>query len=40
MLQFMLPTERNREDVLSFYDEIQKSGGTCIGMGNCKNYNA
>lgn len=40
MLQFMLPTERNREDVLSFYDEIQKSGGTCIGMSNCKNYNA
>lgn len=40
MLQFMLPTEQNREDVLSFYDEVEKSGGACIGMGRYKNYDA
>lgn len=27
MLNFILPTEKNRADVLSFYDEIEKSGG-------------
>lgn len=36
MLQFVLPAERNRDDVLSFYDEIERSGGTCIGIGNYK----
>jgi predicted acetyltransferase len=38
MLKFILPTEQNRDDVLSFYDEIEKSGGECIGIGNYKNY--
>ena len=38
MLKFILPTEQNRNDVLSFYDEIEKSGGVCIGIGNYKNY--
>lgn len=38
MLKFVLPTEQNRDDVLSFYDEIEKSGGECIGIGNYKNY--
>lgn len=38
MLNFILPTEQNREDVLAFYDEIEKSGGECIGIGNYKNY--
>lgn len=38
MLEFTLPTERNRADVLSFYDEIEKSGGSCIGIGDYKNY--
>lgn len=27
-----------RDDVLPFYDEIEKSGGACIGIGNYKNY--
>ena len=27
MLKFIMPTEQNRDDVLSFYDEIEKSGG-------------
>ena len=38
MLKFILPTEQNRENVISFYDEIEKSGGECIGIGNYKNY--
>lgn len=38
MLNFILPGEQNREDVLSFYDEIEKSGGECIGIGNYRNY--
>ena len=38
MLKFILPTEQNRDEVISFYDEIEKSGGECIGIGNYKNY--
>lgn len=38
MLKFILPTEQNRAEVISFYDEIEKSGGECIGIGNYKNY--
>lgn len=38
MLDFLLPTEQNRADVLAFYDEIEQSGGVCIGMGNYKDY--
>ena len=33
-----MPTENNREDVLSFYTEIEESGGECIGFGNYKEY--
>lgn len=40
MLNFVLPTECNREDVRSFYDEIEKSGGECIGFRNRRNYDA
>lgn len=38
MLKLVLPTEENRADVLAFYNEIEESGGACIGMGNYKNY--
>lgn len=38
MLSFTLPTECNREDVQSFYNEIEKSGSECIGFRNCKDY--
>lgn len=38
MLNFILKGEQNRDDVLSFYDEIEKSGGECIGIQNYKNY--
>lgn len=38
MLSFVIPSESNREDVLSFYNEIERSGGECIGIGNYKNY--
>ena len=38
MLNFILPTEHNREDVQLFYDEIEKSGGECIGCRNYKDY--
>ncbi len=37
-MEFILPTENNREDVLSFYTEIEESGGECIGFGNYKEY--
>lgn len=40
MLNFVLPTELNRDDVLSFYNEIEKSGGECIGIGNYRDYDA
>lgn len=39
MLNFILPTEENCTDVISFYDEIEKNGDECIGIGNYKNYN-
>lgn len=38
MLNFILPTEQNRADVLAFYDEIENNGDECIGIGNYKNY--
>ena len=38
MLKFILPTKQSRNDVLSFYDEIEKNGDECIGIGNYKNY--
>lgn len=38
MLRFVLPDEASRDDVTGFYDEIEKSGGSCIGIGNYKNY--
>lgn len=38
MLDFILPTEQSREDVLSFYSEIENSGGECIGISNYKNF--
>lgn len=38
MLEFVLPEERNRADVLDFYREFEESGGSCIGFGNRDNY--
>lgn len=37
-MRFVLPTEENRDDVLSFYKEIEGDGGECIGIANYKNY--
>lgn len=39
MLNFVLPTEHDRDAVLDFYSEIEKDGGECIGIRNYKNYN-
>lgn len=36
MLKFMLPTEDQKEDIRSFYDEIEKTGGECIGAGKAE----
>ncbi len=36
MLDFVLPTEQNRSDVLSFYGE--SGSGACIGIGNHRDY--
>lgn len=38
MLNFILPTDMNRNDVLSFYCEIEDSGSECIGFENYKDY--
>lgn len=38
MIHFVLPSERNKKDVLSFYQEIVKAGGECIGLRNHDNY--
>lgn len=38
MLDFVLPAEKNREDVLGFYDEIENNGERCIGIDGYKDY--
>lgn len=38
MLKFALPTNQNREDVLSFYQDMKKNGDICIGCKNSENY--
>lgn len=38
LLKFILPAEQHRDDVLSFYEEMERSGDECIGMGNYKNF--
>ena len=38
MLDFVLPTEQNRSDVLAFYGEIESGSGACIGIGNYRDY--
>ena len=38
MLNFVLPSECNRDDVTDFYSEIAAGGGECIGIGNYGNY--
>lgn len=37
-LTFTLPSEQNRDDVLTFYREIEQTGGACIGIGNYRNF--
>ena len=37
-ITFVLPTEQNRADVLSFYQEFKESGGECIGYGGWQDY--
>lgn len=38
MIDFILPTEQNREDVLAFYGEFEKNNETCIGFGGYKDF--
>ena len=38
MINFVLPTAENKDDVLSFYREFEKADETCIGYGNYKNF--
>lgn len=38
MLNFVLPHRDSREDVLSFYSEIERNGEVCIGFENYRNY--
>lgn len=40
MLEFVLPSEKNKNDVLSFYDEFERAGETCIGFVGYKNFDA
>lgn len=37
-MNFVLPSECNRDDVTDFYGEIAAGGGECIGIGNYGNY--
>ncbi len=36
MLKWILPDASRWEDIRSFYEEIEQSGGACIGFGNRK----
>ena len=36
----MLPHAQNRDDVLTFYNEMAAAGGACIGMNDYQNYDA
>lgn len=38
MINFILPTEKQRDDVLSFYDEFERESEICIGYANHKNF--
>ncbi len=38
MLKLIMPAEQDREAVLSFYREIRRSGGVCIGMQHSEDY--
>lgn len=38
MLNFILPTENNRNDVLDFYSEFEQHSDACIGYGNYKDF--
>lgn len=38
MIKFILPTIKHKADVLAFYDEFTRSGGTCIGITDYQNY--
>ena len=40
MLQFVFPGEENREDVLSFYKEMEETGDSCIGQAGYADYDA
>lgn len=40
MLTLIMPTEKNRSDVLAFYNEFEQNHETCIGYGGYKNYDA
>lgn len=37
-MNFVLPSECNRDDVTDFYGEIAAGGGECIGIGNYGKY--
>lgn len=39
-LDFVFPSEKNREDVLSFYNEFRARKEVCIGFLNSSNYDA
>ena len=38
MLTFILPTEKNKTDVLSFYNEFEREHTHCIGYDNYKDF--
>lgn len=40
MLNFVLPSDNDRDNVLDFYREIEANGDECIGMGNYRDYDA
>ena len=38
MLNFILPDEENKADVLSFYEEFEKVNTVCIGYNGYKDF--
>ena len=40
MLNLVLPSDNDRDNVLNFYREIEANGDECIGMGNYLDYDA
>lgn len=39
-IHFVFPTIKNKEDVLSFYNEFRNRGTTCVGYNGSEDYDS